>query len=170
MVHTFAGRGSKHYRYYTCVKAIKSGWSTCPTKSLPAAEIETAVVDQIRCIAQDVDLQQEVLFQASSAADTDLGELATQQRQLERQLSRDHAEISRLAVAPDPSSATTARIATVRDTCVFAASEFRPSQWHNQCTEAHRGRQRLSSPSVTPSSHSPLAFPARRSHPPGPPW
>jgi site-specific DNA recombinase len=40
-----------------------------------------------------------------------LAELATQQQHLERQLARDHAEISRLAVSPDPSSATTARIA-----------------------------------------------------------
>ncbi len=115
MVHTFTGRGSKRYRYYTCMKAIKSGWGTCPTKSLPAGEVEAAVVDQIRCIAHDAGLQAEVLRQARLAADTDLAELGTQQRQLESQLTRDHAEIRRLAVAPDPSSATTARMAELHE-------------------------------------------------------
>ena len=42
-------------------------------------------------------------------------ELATHQHQLEYQLSRDHAEIGRLAVAPEPSSATTARIADLHE-------------------------------------------------------
>ncbi len=115
MVHTFTGRGSKRYRYYTCVKAIKSGWKTCPTKSLPAAEIEAEVVDQIRCLAHDDGLRSEVLKQACSATETDLAELTTQQRQLERQLGRDHAEIARLAVTPEPSSATTARIADLHE-------------------------------------------------------
>ena len=115
MVHTVTGRGSKRYRYYTCTKAIKKGWKTCPTKSLPAAEIEAAVVDQIRCIAGDAGLRDEVLRQARSASNDSLAELATQQRQLERQLSRDHAEIARLAVSPDPSSATTARIADLHE-------------------------------------------------------
>ena len=115
MVHTFTGRGSKRYRYYTCVKAIKSGWKTCPTKSLPAAEIEAEVVDQIRCLAHDDGLRAEVLKQACSATESDLAELTTQQRQLERQLGRDHAEISRLAVTAEPSSATTARIADLHE-------------------------------------------------------
>ena len=115
MVHTFTGRGAKRYRYYTCVKAIKNGWKTCPTKSLPAAEIEAEVVDQIRCLAHDDGLRAEVLKQACSAIETDLAELTTQQRQLERQLGRDHAEIARLSVTPEPSSATTARIADLHE-------------------------------------------------------
>ena len=69
MVHTFTGRGSKRYRYYTCCNAIKRGRKACPTKSLPASEIEAAVVDQIRCIAHDAHLRSEVLRQARSAAD-----------------------------------------------------------------------------------------------------
>jgi site-specific DNA recombinase len=145
MVHTFTGRGSKRYRYYTCVKAIKSGWSTCPTKSLPAAEIEAAVVDQIRCIAQDADLKDEVLRQACSAADTNLAELATQQRQLERQLGRDHAEISRLAVSPDRSSATTARIADLHER--IARAEHQLAQVRNRVAEIER--QRINQADVT---------------------
>ena len=124
MVHTFTGRGSKRYRYYTCTKAIKSGYKTCPTKSLPAGEIEAAVVDQIRCIAHDAGLREEVLRQARSAAEDKLAELATQQQQLERQLGRDHAEIGRLAVSPNPSSATTARIADLHERIAKAELEL----------------------------------------------
>ncbi len=138
MVHTFTGRGSKRYRYYTCTKAIKKGWKTCPTKSLPAGEIEAAVVDQIRCIASDAVLRDEVLRQARSASDDGLAELATQQRQLERQLSRDHAEIARLAVSPDPSSATTARIADLHER--IARAELQLSDVKNRTAEIEQHR------------------------------
>ena len=136
MVHNFTGRGAKRYRYYTCGKAIKSGRNSCPTKSLPAVEIEAAVVDQIRCIAHDDDLRTEVLRQARATADDELAELTTQQRQLERQLGRDHAEISRLAVAPEPSSATTARIADLHDR--VARGEQRLSQIRARTGEVRR--------------------------------
>ena len=68
MVHTFACRGNKRYRYYTCTNAIKNGRRKCPSASLPAGEIEKAVVDQIRCIGQDADLLRETLQQARSQA------------------------------------------------------------------------------------------------------
>ncbi len=136
MVHTFSSRGSKRYRYYTCIKAIKSGWKACPTKSLPAAEIEAAVVDQIRCIAHDEGLRDEVLRQAKCSNNCDLAELSTQQQQLERQLSRDHAEIARLAVAPDPSSATTARMADLHER--IARAEQQLAQVRNRVGEIER--------------------------------
>jgi len=138
MVHTFTGRGSKRYRYYTCTKAIKSGYKTCPTKSLPAGEIEAAVVDQIRCIAHDSGLRDEVLRQARSASDDKLAELATQQLQLERQLGRDHAEIKRLTVTHDPSSATTARMADLHER--IARSELDLGRIKNRVAEVQRQR------------------------------
>ena len=36
------------YRYYVSQTAIKNGYQACPIKMLPAGEIETAVVTQIR--------------------------------------------------------------------------------------------------------------------------
>lgn len=38
----------KHYRYYTCTKASKNGADTCPVKSVPAGEVEGAVMTQLR--------------------------------------------------------------------------------------------------------------------------
>ncbi|MEZ6094375.1 MAG: recombinase family protein [Pirellulaceae bacterium] len=38
----------REYRYYTCSKRIKSGYGKCSLPSLPAGEIESVVVDQLR--------------------------------------------------------------------------------------------------------------------------
>jgi site-specific DNA recombinase len=110
MAHTFTGRGTKRYRYYVCLNAIKSGRKSCPTRSLQAAEIESALVDQISCIARDQGLRGKVLRQAGAATEAELAELQTQLSQLQRQLSRDHAEISLIAVSANPSAATASRL------------------------------------------------------------
>jgi site-specific DNA recombinase len=48
MMHAYSVRHNNRYRYYVCCRAQKRGWHTCPSKSVPAAEIETLVLDQIR--------------------------------------------------------------------------------------------------------------------------
>jgi site-specific DNA recombinase len=111
MVHTFTKKQGKVYRYYTCTNVIKNGRKQCPSQNLPAAEIESAVIDQIREIGTDADLQAQVISQMKTGENEQLDELRTNRRQLERQLSRDHAEINKLAIVNDPSGATSARIA-----------------------------------------------------------
>ncbi|MFN4261784.1 MAG: recombinase family protein [Gemmataceae bacterium] len=54
MVHTFSAKGHKRYRYYTCTAAIKEGRKACPSPSLPAAEVERVVVEQIRDMVTDM--------------------------------------------------------------------------------------------------------------------
>jgi site-specific DNA recombinase len=93
MVHNFTGRNGKHYRYYTCTHAIKSGRKSCPTGSLPAAEIERWVVDKIRGIARDRKLQAEVARQAKKLAGAGLKDLETEAAGLRRDLARYHAEL-----------------------------------------------------------------------------
>jgi site-specific DNA recombinase len=115
MVHTFTGRGSKRYRYYTCTHAIKSGRAACPSPSLPAGEIERVVVDQIRCIGQDADLLADVFKQAGEHVEAELSRLNAQCHDLERQLARDHAEMRRLAVQGPADGSTAARIAELNE-------------------------------------------------------
>ncbi|MGC9455234.1 MAG: recombinase family protein [Phycisphaerae bacterium] len=115
MVHTFTGRGSKRYRYYTCTHAIKAGRRACPSRSLPAGEIERVVVDQIRCIGQDTGLLADMLQQADQHLDAELARVNVQCRELERQLARDHAEIRRLAVQGHADGATAGRIAELNE-------------------------------------------------------
>src|SRR5262249_52206501 len=43
--------GSKRYRYYTCSSAQRRGWHTCPSPSLPVAEIERFILEQLHRIA-----------------------------------------------------------------------------------------------------------------------
>ena len=40
-------RGTRRYRYYTCCAAQKRGWQSCPSKAVPAGEIEQLVLEQI---------------------------------------------------------------------------------------------------------------------------
>ena len=54
-------KGDRRYRYYTCTTAQKRGWGACPTKSIPAGDVEQFVVEQIQCIDQDPLLLQETL-------------------------------------------------------------------------------------------------------------
>ena len=45
---TYTAKPGRRYRYYVCQAARKNGWSSCPTKSVPAQMIEDSVLDQVR--------------------------------------------------------------------------------------------------------------------------
>ncbi len=47
---TFTRKSGKLYRYYVCVHASKSGYDSCPVKSVAAGEIEKTVVNQLRAL------------------------------------------------------------------------------------------------------------------------
>jgi len=115
MVHHFTGRKGKRYRYYTCLTAIKSGRKSCPGKSLPAAEIERVVLDRVRCIARDARLRAEVVRQARALAEGDLSELRMERRGLERDLTRYHAEMQKLAARSSGNGHRTARLADLQE-------------------------------------------------------
>jgi len=52
MTHTYTSKGTRRYRYYVCSSAQKYGWDGCPSKSLPALEIERFVVKEVHETAQ----------------------------------------------------------------------------------------------------------------------
>jgi len=45
-------KGGKRYRFYACINALKRGRQVCPSRYLPAQEIERMVVEQIRELVQ----------------------------------------------------------------------------------------------------------------------
>src|SRR5262249_54580963 len=49
---TYTRRGKKLYRYYVSTGVIKRGPEACPIRRIPAAEIDSAVVDQVRLLVQ----------------------------------------------------------------------------------------------------------------------
>jgi site-specific DNA recombinase len=61
-----ARRKTKHYRYYVCGNAQKRGWSACPSKAIPAGEIERFVVERIADIAKNTSLLQAALDHAAA--------------------------------------------------------------------------------------------------------
>jgi site-specific DNA recombinase len=89
-------KGAKRYRYYTCTHAQKCGWESCPTKSIPAGEIERFVLEQIKCIGQDAALVTETFGAACAQHRARVDDLEAERRGLERELARWHAEVRKL--------------------------------------------------------------------------
>ena len=53
---TWTRKAGREYRYYACTKKVKEGYGQCPLPNLPAGEIETAVVDQLRALLRHPDV------------------------------------------------------------------------------------------------------------------
>lgn len=112
MTHTFTGgRGGRAYRYYRCVKAIKSGSASCPSGTLPAAEIERVVVEEVRALASDKALIGQVLDEAQAATAAERSALKTERRDITAELERHHRELRSLAASGPASKSAAARIA-----------------------------------------------------------
>ena len=124
MVHNMTKRNAIVYRYYTCVRAIKRGRQACKHPSLPAGEIEAAVVDQVREISRDTKLRDEIIRQAMIATQQGRAELESHHVQLTRQLTRDHGEIRELALEQKPNTSIAHRIADVQDRIAKAELEL----------------------------------------------
>jgi site-specific DNA recombinase len=102
MVHSYTVKdGGKRYRYYVCLAAQKKGWHTCPSKSVPAGEMEAFVVEQIQRIGSDPAVLEGTLRKVRQQQDKALADLRAEQRANERELARHHAELKKLAAAPD---------------------------------------------------------------------
>jgi site-specific DNA recombinase len=108
-------KGDRRYRYYTCTTAQKRGWNACPTKSIPAGDVEQFVVDQIQCIGKDPLLLQQTLAQARVQEEARVAELETEQRTLERDQARWHAELRKLAARLGPEDADDPVISRLAD-------------------------------------------------------
>jgi site-specific DNA recombinase len=89
-------KGSRRYRYYTCVNAQKRGWQSCPSKSIPAAQIEQLVLAQIHQMDHDPQVLHPVLAQARQEDDAHLAELESERGALERDLLRGQGEVRKL--------------------------------------------------------------------------
>ena len=108
-------KGERRYRYYVCVHAQKVGWHACPSKSIPAAQIEQLVIGQIKTIGRDAALLQEVLAQARRQDEARTDELDAEQRALEKDLTRWHKEVRELSGKIRPDDDNSAEIARLAD-------------------------------------------------------
>jgi hypothetical protein len=54
MTPTFAAKkGGPRYRFYACVNALRRGRQVCPSRYLPAKDIERMVIEQIQELGND---------------------------------------------------------------------------------------------------------------------
>ncbi len=83
----------RRYRYYVCGHAQKRGWDKCPSKSVPACEIERFVVDQIRCIGRDPSLAGDVIQRSHREIGIQADTLIDEERLLRRNLDRWQSEV-----------------------------------------------------------------------------
>jgi len=111
MTHTYTVKNNRRYRYYVCTRAQKEGWDQCPTKSLPASEIEGFVVDRIKCIGKDPRMITEVIEQARKQHKKQSGELERERRMLEKQLRSYHVRLRELVNSPAIKERTSASVA-----------------------------------------------------------
>ncbi|MBU2691993.1 MAG: recombinase family protein, partial [Candidatus Eisenbacteria bacterium] len=88
MYHTYTNKGDRRYRYYVCGQAQKNGRDSCPTKSIPAGEIERFVVEQIKGIGADPKLQEKVLETIRANVKGQLDELDRERRTIAKDLKR----------------------------------------------------------------------------------
>jgi site-specific DNA recombinase len=89
-------KGGLRYRYYTCVHAQKSGWQSCPSKSIPAQPIEQLVVQQIQRLGQDPLVLEQLLTTVRQQDATQVAEWEEERVGLERDLLRGQSEVRKL--------------------------------------------------------------------------
>jgi site-specific DNA recombinase len=130
--------GTKRYRYYVCSGAQKHGRHACPSRSIPAGEIERYVIEQIKSIGRDPQLVAETVRQAHSQAARQADELAIEQRRLERELANYHRDLLALVRSPkagDDAGFSSARLADLQDR--IASAERRLTEVGDEA-ERHR--------------------------------
>lgn len=106
---------ARRYRYYVCSAAQKRGWHLCPSKSIPGYEIERFVLGQIKCIGRDPAVRDAVLARVHKLDGERTAELETEQRGLEKDLVRWHAELRKLTIQLTPGEDNTALLARLAD-------------------------------------------------------
>ncbi len=101
MTHCYTSKGNRRYRYYVCSTAQKRGWKSCPTKSVPAAEIEAFVVERIKSIGGDPGLASAVWRESRRQQDASIAALWRERGLLETERRRLAGEVKRVVGGPD---------------------------------------------------------------------
>lgn len=115
MTPSFTARGSKTYRYYVCGKTQKQGRGSCPTRSVPAGEIERFVVEHLRRIGSDPTLAAETIRRTAELVDARGEELRREREILLKELRSHHDAVRRLLREVDRDEVDTSRTARLAD-------------------------------------------------------
>src|SRR5512146_1245835 len=97
MHHTYTAKGARRYRYYVCGTAQQRGWEACPSKSLSAQQIEDAVVEHVRELAQHPHVIAETLRKIEEQSSARSIELRSELNAGERELRRLNVDLAKVA-------------------------------------------------------------------------
>lgn len=97
MVHTYTVKNNRRYRYYVCLTAQQRGWDACPSKSLPAQQIEDSVAERVRELARNPQIVNKTLHHVNEHVAVAARELRTELQAGERELRRLNAELAKVA-------------------------------------------------------------------------
>lgn len=86
MVCAYTTKKSKVYRYYTCMGAKKNGHASCPVRSVPAGEIEAAVISQLRVILRSPEMIAQTFRSANDLDAQEITDLCLEKSSLEMRL------------------------------------------------------------------------------------
>jgi len=137
MMHTYTAKGNRRYRYYVCYTAQKQGWHACPSKSVPAEQLERFVVEQIRAVGKDPAVMELALDQARAQALEETAALEGDATITEREIGRIHAEITKIATDAATNGHAAARLAELHE--MLRDAERRLSELRDQVERARRG-------------------------------
>jgi site-specific DNA recombinase len=107
--------GNKRYRYYVCTGAQKRGWHTCPSKSIPAKQIEDFVIQQIKKVGYAPVLVQEVVTGVADKMQDQLKQLEGERLALGRDTARWNSEIRKTSTLIRPHETDSPAITKLAD-------------------------------------------------------
>jgi len=107
--------GNKRYRYYVCTAAQKRGWHTCPSKSIPAKQIEDFVVSQVKKIGYAPEILKDVIETTQLKAQKYLQQLKDERIALERDTAKWGNEIFKTSSKIGPSETESPAVARLAD-------------------------------------------------------
>ena len=99
MAHSYTKKKGKLYRYYRCSTAEKQGRSACSTPHISAGEIEAKIVDEVRRLAADPALVDQVFAEVISQQSEQKERLEVERTRLLREREQRQEAIRRLVDA-----------------------------------------------------------------------
>lgn len=115
MMHTYTAKGNRRYRYYVCYTAQKQGWHACPSKSVPAEQLERFVIEQIRAVGRDPAVMALALDQARAQALEETAAFESDARIAEREINRIRAEMTKAGTDAASNAHAATRLADLHE-------------------------------------------------------
>lgn len=101
MGFTYSGKkDTPRYRYYACTRATKEDYRACPSKWIPADEIERFVVERIRHVVDDPRVRQVVMERCTKEASDEVQRLEAELADASASLRRLNGRVAKGASLP----------------------------------------------------------------------